>query len=172
MKINEYGQVIVNEQEAFEAVYSGKITNVENIFLEENTDQYNNARKLNADNIPKLKSLIDVQFDSKEAFDRANQCNWFMPEEYKKFPIKQWLLDQCTTEEQKERVEYELDLFIQHNMFELLFYLKYLIDTMRTNKILWGVGRGSSVASYVLFLMGVHKINSIKYNLDIHEFLK
>jgi DNA polymerase III alpha subunit len=57
-------------------------------------------------------------------------------------------------------------------MFDLLFYLKYLVDTMRENKIVWGVGRGSSVASYVLYLIGVHKIDSIKYELDINEFLK
>ena len=78
----------------------------------------------------------------------------------------------CTTPEQTDRVSQELKLFIEHGMFDLLFYLKYLVDTMRQNKIVWGVGRGSSVASYVLFLIGVHKIDSLKYNLDIHEFLK
>ena len=57
-------------------------------------------------------------------------------------------------------------------MITLLKYLKYLVDTMRENKIVWGVGRGSSVASYVLYLIGVHKIDSIKYELDIKEFLK
>ena len=95
-----------------------------------------------------------------------------MPEEYKSFPIHEWLLNQCKTEKEKDRVNTELQLFIQHGMFDLLFYLKYLVDTMRANKIVWGVGRGSSVASYVLFLIGVHRIDSIKYNLDIHEFLK
>jgi DNA polymerase III alpha subunit len=43
---------------------------------------------------------------------------------------------------------------------------------MKENKIVWGVGRGSSVASYVLYLIGVHRIDSIKYDLDIREFLK
>jgi DNA polymerase III alpha subunit len=43
---------------------------------------------------------------------------------------------------------------------------------MHQNNVVWGVGRGSSVASYVLYLLGVHKIDSLKYNLDIHEFLK
>jgi DNA polymerase III alpha subunit len=78
----------------------------------------------------------------------------------------------CKTEEQTDRVSLELELFIQHNMMDLLFYLKYLVDTLRQNKIVWGVGRGSSVASYILFLIGVHKIDSIKYDLDIKEFLK
>jgi DNA polymerase III alpha subunit len=82
------------------------------------------------------------------------------------------LYEQCTTEKERARVDEELLLFIQHGMFDLLFYLKYLVDTMRENKIVWGVGRGSSVASYVLYLIGVHRIDSIKYDLDIKEFLK
>jgi DNA polymerase III alpha subunit len=39
-------------------------------------------------------------------------------------------------------------------------------------KIIWGVGRGSSVASYVLYKLGVHRINSLYYNLDATEFLR
>jgi len=43
---------------------------------------------------------------------------------------------------------------------------------MRRNNIVWGLGRGSSTASYVLYLLGVHKINSLYYDLSIEEFLK
>jgi len=43
---------------------------------------------------------------------------------------------------------------------------------LRKNNIVWGVGRGSSVASYVLFLLGVHKIDSMYYELSVDEFLK
>jgi DNA polymerase III alpha subunit len=46
------------------------------------------------------------------------------------------------------------------------------VETMRVNNIVWGVGRGSSVASYVLYLIGVHKIDSMYYDLDIEEFLR
>jgi DNA polymerase III alpha subunit len=95
-----------------------------------------------------------------------------MPKEYRDFEIVGFLLDQTQNEEQYQRVVTELELFIQHNMIDLLKYLKYLVDAMRENKIVWGVGRGSSVASYCLYLLGVHKIDSIKYNLDIKEFLK
>ena len=78
----------------------------------------------------------------------------------------------CQTQEQIERVNQELELFHKHGMIDLLYYLKYLVDTMRENNVVWGVGRGSSVASYVLYLIGIHRIDSIKYELDIHEFLK
>ena len=43
---------------------------------------------------------------------------------------------------------------------------------MKQNHIIWGVGRGSSVASYVLYKLGVHRIDSLYYNLDIGEFLR
>lgn len=172
MNIDKYGQVSISEQEAFEALYAGKVKTLDNVVISGDVAQYNQSRLLNADRIPELKVLEDLSDTSIEFFDEANQCDWFMPEEYVGFPIQQWLLDQCATEEEKTRVNTELTLFIQHGMFDLLFYLKYLVDTMRENKILWGVGRGSSVASYVLYLIGVHRINSIKYNLDINEFLK
>jgi len=63
-------------------------------------------------------------------------------------------------------------LFKSHAMMDVLQFLKYMVDTLRENNIVWGVGRGSSVASYVLYLLGVHKVNSIKYNLDPTEFLR
>jgi DNA polymerase III alpha subunit len=69
-------------------------------------------------------------------------------------------------------VQEELEAFRIRNLLPLLKALKYLVDTMRQNNIVWGVGRGSSVASYVLFLMEVHRIDSLKYNLDWREFLR
>ena len=61
---------------------------------------------------------------------------------------------------------------IQDNMILMLKTMKYIVDTLRTNNVVWGVGRGSSVASYVLHIIGVHKIDSVKYNLPIEEFFK
>ena len=43
---------------------------------------------------------------------------------------------------------------------------------MQENNLIWGVGRGSSVASYVLYKLGVHRIDSIFYDLDPGEFLR
>ena len=95
-----------------------------------------------------------------------------MPEEYQNLDIAQWLLDQCKTQEELQRVGEELILYQERNLFDLLRQLKYVVDTWRKNKIVWGVGRGSSVASYVLYLLGVHRINSMYYDLDVREFLR
>ena len=170
MKIDDYGQVTISEQEVFDALYSGKLKSLEGVVINCNIDQYNQARQQNADRIAELFPSKDLNI-SKESFDKLNQCNWFMPKDYC-LNLVEHLYGLCQNEEQKQRVDQELELYIQHNMLDLLFYLKYLVDTMRSNNILWGVGRGSSVASYILFLLGVHKIDSIKYNLDIKEFLK
>ena len=172
MKINNYGQVEVTEQEAFEALYTS-VNSLEGVVIDcENViNQYNSARQQNADRIPALNKL-EITADTIELFDKRNQSNWFMPREAVHENLMEMLFGMCKTPEQHTRVEAELELFAQHNMIDLLYYLKYLVDTMRDNKIMWGVGRGSSVASYVLFLLGVHKVDSIKYELDIHEFLK
>jgi DNA polymerase III alpha subunit len=105
-------------------------------------------------------------------FDAANQNSWYMPQEYKDFDIAQYVLELCKTQEELQRVGQELLLYQDRNLFMLLRFMKYLVDTLRKNNIVWGVGRGSSVASFVLYLIGVHKINSLYYDLDITEFLK
>jgi DNA polymerase III alpha subunit len=172
MKINSYGQVEISADEAFQSLYNGKISSLKNVYIEEEDRlRFNQARESNGDRFPGLEALV-LPNVSMEEFDQENQSQWFMPEEYRLYDIIDWLYCECQTQEQKERVTEELTLFAQHNMIYLLKYIKYLVDTMRENNIVWGVGRGSSVASYVLYLIGVHKVDSIKYALDIKEFLK
>jgi len=86
--------------------------------------------------------------------------------------IAKWILDQLEIYAELQRAGEELIMFQERDMFTLLKYLKYLVDTMRKHNVVWGVGRGSSVASFVLFLIGIHKINSLYYDLSIDEFLK
>ena len=98
--------------------------------------------------------------------------NWFIPEQYKELDIESWIISQCETDEELDRVKTELEEYQARNFIPVLRQMKYIVDTLRENNIVWGVGRGSSVASYVLFLLGVHKINSIKYDLPLEEFFK
>lgn len=110
---------------------------------------------------------LDYPIPSKE----LNPKHWFIPDDY--CPnLVEMLYGMCETDRQRDRVSQELELYIKHGMFDLLYVMKYIVDTLRANNVIWGVGRGSSVASYVLFLIGVHKIDSIKYNLPIEEFFK
>lgn len=173
MKTTAFGEVILSETDIVQGLYSGKITSLENLKIDnrELVEQFNQARKQNADPIPDLKVHQETA-NSLEEFDQNNQKTWFMSDYYKEMDICQWILDRCNTQQEIARVQEELELFRQHNMIDVLKYLKYLVDAMRYHNIVWGVGRGSSVASYCLYLLGVHKVDSIKYDLDIREFLK
>jgi DNA polymerase III alpha subunit len=96
-----------------------------------------------------------------------------MPSEYKTLDIESWIWTQCPPwDPQHTRVTEELAAFKERNMMDLLRWLKYFVDTCNKNNVVWGIGRGSSVASYVLYLIGVHHIDSIKYNLEWQEFLR
>ena len=171
MKTTDFNEILLDQQDVFDGLYSGKITSLDSINLDDKTvNQFNQARQENADPFPLLHAF-EQTVNSIEEFDRQNQNNWFMPDKYKTLDIEEWLLDSCP-EQNLNRLHQELVLFRQHNMITVLKYLKYLVDTMRKHNIVWGVARGSSVASYCLYLLGIHRVDSIKYDLDIHEFLK
>jgi DNA polymerase III alpha subunit len=107
-----------------------------------------------------------------EFADSLRQDIWYMPEHYKTFDIENWLLGQAPDIVAWTRVKEELELYEKFNLRQILIISKYLVDEFRKNQIVWGVGRGSSVASFCLYLIGLHKIHSLKYNLDVNEFLK
>ncbi len=128
-----------------------------------------------------VQELLDEVYDFQQysnldipvtEFDAQNQVTWHMPNEYKDLDIAKWLIEQCKTQSELQRVGEELLLFQERDLFDLLKYLKYLVDTMREHQVIWGVGRGSSVASYVLYLIGIHKVDSMYYDLPITEFLR
>jgi DNA polymerase III alpha subunit len=103
--------------------------------------------------------------------DKIDVEKWFIPENYINMDIEEFLINLCPKENQ-DRLIKELELFHRYKMIPVLKAMKYIVDTLRKNNIVWGVGRGSSVASYVLFLLGVHRIDSVKYELPIEEFFK
>lgn len=105
-------------------------------------------------------------------YDALLQKKWFMPAEYRELDIADHVLGLARSDAELQRVGQELLMFQERGMFDLLRYLKYLVDTLRANGVIWGVGRGSSVASHVLYLLGVHRVDSLYYDLDPAEFLR
>jgi DNA polymerase III alpha subunit len=170
MKYDKLGVAYANTNELCDLLYINPDLDITKIFVND-PYKYNNAVKDFYADLPVLK-LYNLEETDIENFDLQNQSFWHMPDKYKDMDIAQWILDQCKTQEELQRVGNELLLYQERNLFPLLQQLKYIVDTWRENNIVWGVGRGSSVASYVLYLLGVHKINSIYYDLEIDEFLR
>lgn len=169
MKSDKFGHVIYEAKDVFDLLYLNKIDSLDNIFCE-NTEEIAHFKKVSEIDIKSLPGELDSI--TLEDYDHAAQNNWMMPDEYKQFDIKKYCINMCSTDHEISRVQEELDEFQKRNMMPLLQWLKYLVDTCRDNGIVWGVGRGSSVSSFVLFLIGVHKIDPIKYDLDWRDFLR
>jgi len=168
MRTDIYGQLIFSEEELCDLI----LKDPEKTFTQVITDtDIPFDEVLNLTQVPKSRQYIDPKVSVAE-FDLNNQNNWHMPDEYREFDIAKWVLEQCNDDSELQRAGQELLLFQERDMFNLLRYMKYLVDTMRANNIVWGVGRGSSVASFVLYLTGIHKINSLYFDLSIEEFLK
>jgi len=172
-KTNKFGEIIFNEQDLCNLVMSGHdLSELKGVIVDPPLDLETAALILG--DVPAFMNYNDYAENklSVEEWDHRNQERWFMPDEYKQLDIAKHILDLCKSDEELQRTGEELLLYQERNLFNLLRYLKYLVDVMTQNRLIWGVGRGSSVASYVLYLMGVHKVDSMYYNLDPKEFLR
>jgi DNA polymerase III alpha subunit len=171
-KIDAWGRVIHTEEGLLELFYKGADQPLG--LLADNSPsiaEYNEWCKT-FDKTDKVLPVFSPLSITPEEFHKAQQETWLIPEKYMTLDIDAWIRSKCVTPEQLARVDAELALFNENLMADVLRLLVYITDTLRENNVCWGVGRGSSVASYVLFLIGVHRIDSLKYDLDIREFLK
>jgi len=170
MRLDKYSNPIFNEHDLFDAIYRGYQINPNDVVFVEDRDS-NIVHFEDAVGV-RLFSPINSPTLTQAELDTARQETWYMPEEYKTLDIENWLLCQATDIVRYNRVQEELEEFKARNMLDLLRWLKYFVDVCSKENIVWGVGRGSSVASYVLYIIGVHNIDPIKYNLDWREFLR
>jgi DNA polymerase-3 subunit alpha len=170
MKYDQFGVSYTTEDELFALLYEQPDLDLKNFQVVDPTGFNKSVADMFAD-MPILKTYIPYNVDVSE-FDRLQQAHWYIPDEYYNIDIAQLILDQCSTDAELQRCGEELLLFQERELFDLLKYLRFLVDIFRKNNVVWGVGRGSSVASFVLYKIGVHKINSLYYDLDPAEFLK
>ena len=171
MITDKFGLICATEHDLCEALYRNPTLDLSRFYLDDPVLFNKTVMSLFAD-APLLKQYAAPNCETVQEFDAAQQSFWFMPEQYKTMDIAKEVLVLCKDDAELQRAGEELLLYQERNLFDLLRYLRYLVDTMRDNGIVWGVGRGSSVSSFVLYLLGVHKINSLYYDLDPSEFLK
>lgn len=134
-------------------------------------DKYNSAIAELYLDWPML-NKAEVIIDNPALFHATNQQTWLMPAEYQDMDIAQYVLSKCADQNELQRAGQELLEYQNRNLFGMLCYLKYLVDIARKNNVVLGVGRGSSVASFVLFVLGVHRVHSLRHNLDFAEFMR
>lgn len=104
---------------------------------------------------------------------------WTLPEKYKYLLLDDYLyglVDRIEKddlyEKRVERLSSEIWLFKEQKLEDVLRVLIYVIDTMIEKNIVWGVGRGSSCSSYLLFLLGLHEVDTVLYDIEVSDFIR
>ena len=144
--------------------------NTDSLFVDALTDEIIQYNKLVS---PKERILVKENL-------KEMSFEWEIPHEYKNLDVVSYVADKLSefdgsAEElglRQVRCVEELTIYKKLGLFDTLKALIYIINTLIENNIVWGVGRGSSVSSYVLYLIGVHDIDSFLYGLNIEDFLR
>lgn len=166
---DKYSRIVYTEDDLVELLYKNPTADIKNADVI--TSAYNNAVSELYSSLPLL-SEYTADLGPVDEFHKQQQQQWNMPDEYKELDIVEYIVSLCKTDAEFNRVKDELILFLDRGLEQLLKFLKYFVDTCSKNNVVLGVGRGSSVSSYVLFLLGVHRVNSLELDLDIKEFLR
>jgi DNA polymerase III alpha subunit len=164
------GRIVLTESDCINLLLNGK--QIDSVYVNDKNlaDEYN---RINEEEYG-MDSVLNVLEEnvSVDEYHQSKTNTWNIPDKYKSINVKEFVLEKAKTPEEIERVEQEYRMYEERELIDIIRCIIYLIDYFRENEIVWGVGRGSSVSSYILYLIGVHKVNSLKYDLDINEFLK
>ena len=171
MKTDELGIPRFSNKDLIDMIYTGNVDKCHVVLCDESDDVNLFNKAAEEQGLSKLTKYIPLEVEKKD-FDGVLQSEWFMPDEYKNMDVYRYLEQRCPDNISLDRVELEFKEYSKRGMLDLLCYMVYLVDFMRENDIVWGVGRGSSVSSYVLYLIGVHKVDSVQFDLDYHEFMR
>jgi len=117
---------------------------------------------------------MEIKLDNSDPVidHEARTSTWSYPSEIKDIDVNQYLFSLCKTQEEKTRVEQELRLFKERGMMDLLYWSIWFVGTAEQNDVFFGLGRGSSCSVYCFYLIKLHMVDSIKYELDYKEFFK
>ena len=173
MRTNKYGEIILGEQDLMDLVMRGQeVWNMERVIVDHDVDLERAILTVEAPSAMVQWKFPEASDIAVPDWDQIQQQHWMMPDSYRNMDIAAHVLDLCESDAELQRCGQELLMYQERGLMDLLRYLRYLVDVMRENRVIWGVGRGSSVASYVLYKLGVHRIDSLYYELDPTEFLR
>jgi len=105
--------------------------------------------------------------------------HWSLPEPYKYLDLDAYLLGLADRverdglyEQRLTRLATEIYKYRELKLDDVLRTLIYVLDVMREKKVIWGVGRGSSCSSYLLYLLGLHEVDPVKYDVEFTDFIR
>lgn len=112
----------------------------------------------------------------------AIPMEWQLPDSYKNLDVQERVFNEFFkrlpslkySAEQEDiavrRLADEVNEVETRGMMDFMRTIVYVLDTFRTKDIVWGVGRGSSCACYILFVLGLHVVDCVRYEVPMNEF--
>lgn len=157
-----HGVCWLSEQGVIELAYQGK--------LHDSLFEWQDAQ-VKAQYVHMCESQDNWPFQIPDV-SQVQDRTWFTPPEYQTLDLTAYVKARCQNAEQHARAEYELKLIDHLGVHHIFKHLIYLIDTWRSRNLVWGIGRGSSVSCFILYVIGLNRINPMDYDLDPEEFFK
>jgi DNA polymerase III alpha subunit len=127
----------------------------------------------------KFNQLSNKPILTKSSLNKAFPPRWVIPDQYKYLDLVEHLVKLAERierddlyEQRLKRLVEEIDLYLRLGYHDLLRALIYIVDEFERQQVVWGVGRGSSCSSYLLYLLGLHEVDSVKYEIPISDFIR
>lgn len=141
------------------------------------------ARKLavteRTPDIVEFNRFVDSPIGLKAGLAATFPASWVLPDRYKYLDLAEYLIGLAERVEQDhlyerrlQRLVEEIDLYTKLGYHDLLRTLIYIVDELQRHQVVWGVGRGSSCSSYLLYLLGLHEVDSVKFEIPITDFIR
>ena len=164
--IDDNGNVVYFTNALIELLYRGEIP-AEILYPKDDPDVV-------AFNKFSYENFDDIYYSLPESLPSLEERKnfWFYPDSYNEINLYDYFGAKCNSQKEVERVVMEIQLYEEKGFDKFLRFCIFLSEKIEENGWVIGVGRGSSCASYLLYLLKIHLVDSIKYNLDIKEFLK
>lgn len=128
------------------------------------------------DEINQFNLINEVPIKTEKTNNNKLDFSWNIPQKYLDLDLEEYIITQFEnsslpkTEEYMIRLDEEFKQVQKLNLINLFKTLIYIIDTLKDNNQLWGVGRGSSCASLILYLFKIHCVDPVKFNINMFEF--
>ena len=168
--VDDYGNVVFKVKDLYKLILKG--FSVNKFLIEDGPEVQQLVQTCRAlDNEDLEPNVYVAPTEPLDAAMSVYRNNWLIPDRFKNLDIRTWLIEHCRSDIERARVKSEMDVFEKYELEDMLRSLVYLVESFRKHKVVWGVGRGSSVSSYVLYLIGIHRVDSIAYELDFNDFL-
>lgn len=133
------------------------------------------VNSLNED-LKTFNTLEDVSFPLNKSENCKFDLSWNIPEKFKNVNLLDYVVERLDKipvnirQKYHDRLVLEIEEIEKRDVSNLFKMLVYVTETLKNSKTVFGVGRGSSCACLFLYLIGLHKVDPIKYDIPLSEF--